>query len=457
MKLSVVIPCYNERHTIRAVVRAVRAAPFDTEIIVVDDGSTDGTRDLLKSMEEDVVVILQERNQGKGAALRRGFAEATGDIVIVQDADLEYDPSDYPRLIQPITDGYADVVFGSRFQGGPHRVHLFWHEIANRSLTLLSNLTTGLNLTDMETGYKVFKREVIQSIPLYSQRFGFEPEITAKVAKRRYRIYEVPIAYRGRDYDEGKKITWRDGVQALGQIAKYALTNDLDIDQQNLRSLEARPRYSKWLWRLLEPHIGQRVLEIGAGASGITRFLAGREYLLAAQSHPTYLRNLQERYRSWDGIEIAELDPAQNEWRGLPEAGFDTVVAAHVLEHLEDDTALLRNAYNTLQPGGRAILVVPGAPGAYGTIDEAMGRRRRYRRQDLTDRLTSAGFELVSCQSFDLFGLAAWYAGGQLLHRRTIPRMSVGLQDLLIPIQSRLEAMAPPRFGLSLLAVGQKP
>ena len=227
MKLSIVIPCYNEVGTIRSIVDRVRAAPVaDKEIIIVDDCSRDGTRDLLRTEIAPLVakIIYHEVNQGKGAALRTGFAAVTGDVVIIQDADLEYDPNEYPRLLAPIERGQADVVFGSRFAGGDaHRVVYFWHMVGNKFLTLLSNMCTNLNLTDMETCYKVFKREVIQQITIEENRFGFEPEITAKVAKLDVVIYEVGISYYGRTYKEGKKIGWRDGVRALYAILKYNL------------------------------------------------------------------------------------------------------------------------------------------------------------------------------------------------------------------------------------------
>jgi glycosyltransferase involved in cell wall biosynthesis len=224
-KLSVVIPVYNERPWIRELLARVRAVPIPKEVIVVDDCSTDGTRDLLAELESDEVhVYYQPHNQGKGAALREGFRHATGDVVLVQDADLEYDPAEYPRLIQPILDDQADVVFGSRFTGDNHRVLYFWHYVANKALTTLSNMFTNLNLTDMETCYKVFRREVLAGINLKSNRFGFEPEITAKVARRRgpaWRIYEVPISYSGRTYEEGKKIGLKDAVNAFFCIVRY--------------------------------------------------------------------------------------------------------------------------------------------------------------------------------------------------------------------------------------------
>jgi glycosyltransferase involved in cell wall biosynthesis len=237
--LSVVIPVYNEVHSIAEIVRQVRAVPIPKQIILVDDCSKDGTTELLRgwqTTQPDLTIRFHEKNQGKGAALRTGFGHATGQIVIVQDADLEYDPTEYPRLIQPIVEGKADVVYGSRFIGDTHRVLYFWHSLVNKGLTMLSNMFTDLNLTDMEVCYKVFRKEVIQGIRLKSDRFGFEPEVTAKVARfhvpategrpaRKCRIFEMPVSYNGRDYKEGKKIGWKDGVQALYCIVRYALAD----------------------------------------------------------------------------------------------------------------------------------------------------------------------------------------------------------------------------------------
>lgn len=222
MKLSVVIPVYNEAGTIREIIQRVLAAPSEKEVIVVDDGSTDGTREILRrEAPNGVVVLFQDSNRGKGAALRAGFQKVTGDIVLVQDADLEYDPAEYPRLLKPIVDGRADVVYGSRFSGETHRVLFFWHYVGNRFLTMLSNMLTNLNLSDMETCYKVFRADILKRLVLRSNRFGFEPEFTAKVARLRCRIYEVPVSYHGRGYESGKKITWKDGITAIGCIVWY--------------------------------------------------------------------------------------------------------------------------------------------------------------------------------------------------------------------------------------------
>jgi glycosyltransferase involved in cell wall biosynthesis len=237
MKLSIIVPVYNEKETVRDCLTRVVQAPFDKEIIVVDDASTDGTQDILKSIQDprtlvssadspapcQMKCIFKEHNEGKGAAVNTAMSQVTGDITLIQDADLEYSPTDYPKLVQPILDGNADVVYGSRFTGGPQRVFLFWHFLGNKLLTLLVNICADINLSDMETGYKVFRTEALKKISLKAKRFDFDPEITIKVAQRGLRIYEVPISYAGRDYKEGKKIGWKDGFAAIGAILRYSI------------------------------------------------------------------------------------------------------------------------------------------------------------------------------------------------------------------------------------------
>jgi glycosyltransferase involved in cell wall biosynthesis len=267
VRLSVVVPIYNEVGTVETLLRRVRDVPLWLEVIAVDDGSTDGTRDLLASLEETLIdtLVMHEHNQGKGAALRTGFKHATGDVVVVQDADMEYDPFEFPLLLKPILSGKADAVYGSRFLGGPHRVLFFWHSIGNRFLTLLSNMFTDLNLTDMETCYKMVRRELLHELPLTANRFGIEPELTARLAQAKARIYEVPISYDGRSYEDGKKIGWKDGVSALWFILKYNLVGPK-------ATRWSVPEVSSWNTpeRLSSISVGPEPVAVNDGASQAT-------------------------------------------------------------------------------------------------------------------------------------------------------------------------------------------
>src|SRR5947207_3305959 len=343
--LSVIVPCYNERATVAELLRRVREVPIDKEIIVIDDVSTDGSRDVVAALAKqypEIRQLLQPVNQGKAAATRGGIDEARGDIVIIQDADLEYDPEEYPKLVQPILDGHADVVFGSRFEGYPRRVMLYWHRLGNTFLTFLSNATTNLDLTDMETCYKVFRREVIQSIKLRSNRFGIEPEVTAKVARRGYRVYEVPISYYGRDYWEGKKINWKDGFSAIWTILKYGLFDDPESEPatyRTIRRLDSLKRYNQWIWERLRPFVGQRVLEVGAGSGTMTRFLYGRELIVATDKETPYIDRLRNAFRRRPGIIVERCDLDSDGALGLSRYAFDTVTCINVLEHTEDALA----------------------------------------------------------------------------------------------------------------------
>ena len=463
MKLSVVIPAYNEIQTIREIVKLVSDVPVDKEILIVDDGSTDGTREILKEMDgkNGVRVFLQPVNQGKGAAVSLGFRYATGDVVVVQDADLEYDPKEYVKLLSPIEDGHADVVYGSRFLGGgPRRVLYFWHTVGNRFLTLASNMFTNLNLTDMETCYKMFRREVVQSMTIESPRFGIEPEITAKVARRGYRIYEVPISYYGRTYEEGKKIGWKDAFSALWTIVKHAFREAEDpenVGHVTLARMAKLEPYNRWLADRFRGALGRRVLEIGAGFGNMTRQLLGRELVVASDLDPVALEYLRGTFRGEPEVRIASYrfpvtEDQRSEIRAL---GIDTVVCLNVLEHIEDDAGALADFYALLPSGGRVVLIVPALARLYGTLDEHLRHFRRYEKDELAEKLRAAGFAVEDCRFLNRPGIVGWYVNGKILRRRVLPSGQLAAFRLALPLLRR-EETNPPSTGMSLLAIGRK-
>ena len=459
--LSVIVPCYNERATVAELLRRVREVPIDKEIVVIDDQSTDGSRDIVARLAQqwpEIRQIIQPVNQGKGAAIRRGIEEARGDIVLIQDADLEYDPDDYPRLVQPIIDGHADAVFGSRFEGYPRRVMLFWHRLGNTFLTFLSNATTNLDLTDMETCYKVFRRDVIQSIKLQSNRFGIEPEITAKLAKRGYRIFEVPIAYYGRDYWEGKKINWKDGFSALWTILKYGLFHDPASEPRTFTQVRRRSRltrYNRWVWDRIKPYVGDRVLEIGGGSGAMTRFFYGRELVVATDRETAYVDRLRNAFRRRPGVIVERADIESDDVLQLARYNVDTVTCINVLEHTADDVAALRRAHQILPSGGRVIVFVPAGKRLFGSIDQGIGHQRRYEKGELVEKLQQAGFEVEHVSFQNRIAKMAWWLNAKVLGRKALPSGQSRVFDRLVPLFRSLEG-DNPSTGLSLIAVGRK-
>jgi glycosyltransferase involved in cell wall biosynthesis len=460
--LSVVIPCYNEISTISQILRRVADQPIVHEIIVVDDRSKDGTREVLEEISAawpdsrpPLKIIYQSVNRGKGAALRTGFSQATGILTIVQDADLEYDPREYAKLVQPILEGDADVVYGSRFAGFPRRVLYFWHSLGNHFLTMLSNMMTNLNLTDMETCYKVFKTEILQSIPLRSDRFGFEPEITAKIAKLGCRIYEVPISYRGRSYAEGKKIGWKDGVQALWIILKYWLINDLGVGrgELTLKLLQKASRYNGWVYQMLRPYLGRDILEVGSGIGNMTRYFLGHGRVTASDISPFCIRELKRSFAEYESVNVRTLDISRNSY---PELGiYDTIVCLNVLEHIENDVLALRNMHSLLKPGGRLLLYVPANPRLYCEIDRGVGHYRRYLIDELAGKMKQAGFRVSHSRHHNILGALGWWIKGKALGKKMIGATDVSGFDLLMPLV-RLQDRMDSRFALSILAVGEK-
>jgi glycosyltransferase involved in cell wall biosynthesis len=468
LRLSVVIPCYNEIYTIREVLRRVAARPEVQEIIVVDDGSTDGTRERLREFEAAraeagaarpaVRVVYKEKNEGKGAALVCGFRQATGDVVLIQDADLEYDPSDYPKLLAPIADGRADVVYGSRFMSGERNVLLFWHTVANRILTLISNIFTNLNLTDVWTCYKVFRAEIIGRIPLKSRGFNFEAEVTIKLAKLGCRITEVPIRYAGRTAAEGKKIRFKDAVIGFWTTLMtwaWGDLGDLAVGEQTLRVMATAGRYNQLMRDMFAPHLGRRVVEIGAGVGNISRFLLDRDQVTLTDADPIYVRYLRRQYQGWSYVSVRQFDLLKTDADALS-GKFDTAVCFNVVEHINDDATALANLRRLLEPGGRLLLIVPAHMWLFGSLDEHLGHFRRYEKEELAAKLAAAGFELERADYYNPIAVPGWYVNGKWLKRRVIPNFQMALFDRLTPLV-RLSMGSELTFGLSLFAVARRP
>jgi glycosyltransferase involved in cell wall biosynthesis len=467
MKLSILMPVYNERTVVEKCIALVLAAPLpeniERELIIVDDCSTDGTFQILKRLAEGIPEIRlyrQEKNSGKGAAVRTAVSKATGDFAIVQDADLEYDPSEYPRLLQPLLDGHADAVFGSRYLAGQQtRVLPFWHSMINQFLTLASNMFCNLNLTDMETCYKVFRTDLLKSIPIRSDRFGFEPEITMKSAKRKFRIYEVPISYHGRTYEEGKKIGWKDGVKALGVILKFWLIDDLyaaPYGRGVLNNLTGTPQYLSWLARKLRPHLGDTVLEIGAGIGNITARLMSRRVLyVAAEKDPLHLHALRNRFLRTPNVVVQQLDPERLEEIAPMEQCFDTVLCLNVLEYLSEPEPVVQALEAALKPGGRMVILVPQGPALYGSLDRRLGHKRRYRPDETRRLLEQNGFRVEELHQFNKAGTLPWWMYGRIFGSGNINKPVLKVFDKTVWLWRRIDPLLPWP-GLSLIVVARK-
>jgi glycosyltransferase involved in cell wall biosynthesis len=463
--LSVLIPVYNEARTLRTIIRRVLESPvgLPMELVCVDDGSRDGSPEILDALaaaDPRIRVIRQPRNMGKGAAIITAIRHMRGDIGLIQDADLEYDPSDYPALVAPILEGKADAVFGSRFASASQRkILLYWHGVANHFLTWLTNILNDINLTDMETCYKAVRADILKQTPLYSQRFGIEPELTTKLAQWNIRLYEVPISYHGRSVAEGKKIGWKDAVSAVWTLLKYRFIDDRFTTHDGyyvLQSMRRARGLNRWILDEFRQYIGQRVLEAGCGIGNFTELLLDRDRLVCVDNDPLYVEMANWRLGHLENVVTLERDLASTEtYTELASEHLDTIVCLNVLEHIAPDEQVLRAYHDVLEPGGHAIILVPAHMSLYGPCDEALGHVRRYTQTELHSKMQAAGFEVVMMEEFNRLGVPGWYLNKKLGRRDLNPRQ-MRLFEWLLPVAKGMEALKLGR-GLSLIGVGRKP
>ena len=466
LKLSVLTPVFNERFLVEASIRRIldlrHPILTDMQLIIVDDGSTDGTWEVLQKVVRGnprVTLLRHETNRGKGAAIRTAVAHAQGDVCLVHDADLEYNPEDIPSLLEPFVEEGADAVFGSRYMAAPYRRALMHrHTLLNRFLTAVSNWFTDLHLTDVETCYKAVRTPLLKSIPLRSNDFRIEVELTSKLAKRRARVFEVPIRYVPRSYEEGKKIRGKDALLAILAMIRFAAVDDIyqsdEYGSQILSVLEGAPRFNRWLGSILRPHVGHRVLEIGAGLGTLTGQFIPRDHYLASDINPNYLHYLRSFSLGKPYLEVARINAEEARDFSGRENRFDTVVMVNVLEHVDEERTL-QNVASTLVDGGRLVVLVPQCPRLYGTLDEALEHRLRYTPKKLERALEQAGLSVNCMFEFNKFSVPGWWVNGKVLRRRVFSRLQLKLVDLLVPFVRVFDRWLPWR-GLSLVAVAEK-
>ncbi|HJQ96614.1 MAG TPA: glycosyltransferase [Acidimicrobiia bacterium] len=460
--LSVLMPVHNEGRTLRTIIGRVLAiqAPVEVELICVDDGSTDNTWDVLVEMslaDSRVIPVRHQHNRGKGAALRTAIGRMTGSVAVIQDADLEYDPADIPRLIAPILDGRADAVYGSRFTASAERrVLLFWHSLGNQLITLVSNTLNDLNLTDIETGYKAFRADLLSRIRLTADRFGIEPEITARLAQWRARIYEVPISYHGRTYEEGKHIGWKDGIEALRLMLKYRFVDTRFVaDSEHLarQNLIRSQGVRQWVLSEFGPDVGRRVVEVMPGPGLTSSLLLDKARLVLAENQSFYLETLQRRYGHLENVSVV-ANTGEELRLTCEKAEIDTIICFDALQRERDPTALLSSLADCLPRDGRLLIHVPQDPDIFGRLDMKLGHTQRFTKQSLTKAISDAGLEVRWIRDFNRLGRQFWRVQGK--KRETISMVESRLVGIGLPLAKLVDRVRVGR-GLSLLAIAVKP
>jgi glycosyltransferase involved in cell wall biosynthesis len=464
-KLSVIMPVFNERHTLHKIVSKVLSAEvkLDIELLVVDDGSTDGSASILAELashEPRIVPLYHERRRGKGVALKTAIARMSGDIAVIQDADLEYDPGDYGRLLEPFFTCEADAVLGSRFAGHPRRVLLFWHSVASRCLTWLSNCINDTNLSDIGCGLKAVRADTLRNLRLESSGFEIDAELTARLSQWGGPIFEVPVSYSGRTYQQGKKIKKSDALRTLYQIVRSGLWDTRFTPHDGfyiLTSVSKAERFNRWTLERVSQYFGERMLEAGAGVGNLSQLLLERERLVLADYEPLYISRLHQRLGYCQHVRIVQADLTDDSSLApLRDERIDTILSSNVLEHIEHDMPVMQRFFQLLEPGGHGIIIVPASPALYTPIDAALGHFRRYTQDELREKMQSVGFEVVHLSQFNRLGGLAWFISGRILRSRRLKPSQMIWFDRLLWLAKPLERLLPVP-GTSVIIVGRKP
>jgi len=470
--LSILVPVFNEQHLVYTSLQRLKILDSSSnlervEVIVVDDCSKDDSPRMLERFKKEQtgepgskiqwMFLRHDANRGKGRAIKTALERATCELSVIHDADLEYHPKDLLQIVNVFVQEEADAVYGSRFAGGELRRILFYrHEIGNKFLTFLSNLVTNLNLTDMETCYKAVRTPLLKSIPIESNDFRIEPELTIKLAKRRARIFEVPISYSGRTYEEGKKINWRDGILALIAILKFACSDRIypqDVYGSHILARWGRAsNMNAWIADSIRNYCGSRLLEIGSGLGNLTRRLIPRTRYVASDNNPLYLRELEAFSKNHPYMKTSFCDVRDSASIPRLEEGYDTVICLNVIENVEDDRAALKNLRNVLVEGGKAIVVLPQGQWNFGTLDEGLGHKRRYSKRALQDLAKSCGFSVKAIVELNRAASFAWFINGKILRRRVFGLAQMWLFNLLTPVFRLIDPIVPLP-GLMLVGV----
>ncbi|MBV8569538.1 MAG: glycosyltransferase [Acidobacteriaceae bacterium] len=470
VRLSILIPVYNEANSIAAVLERIVTANSDYfhaekiawDVIVVDDGSQDDSYGTVQefSLANPTVLlrlIRHKTNRGKGAAIRTALAYTHSDFCLIQDADFEYDPAEYPKLLRPLIAGDADVVLGSRTINTVERHPFsFSQAVANRAITRFAGIAAGLDLSDVETGYKAFRTSLAQTVPLHSDGFGLDPELIVQFSKRHAKIVEVPVSYRGRTHEEGKKIGPADAVAAFGAMLRAWLFSGAHTDPATdmLVAMSNAKRFNRWMADTISPWVVGEVLELGAGIGNLTVFLSSRQHrYVATDTDCESLHELQSRTRYRPNVTVSLCDFSSPDAIVRFRQSADTVVCLNVLEHVTDDIAGLENIHASLRPGGTAIILVPQGPEVFGSMDEVLNHKRRYTAAELRDKMSAAGFQIAELTPFNRVTWPGWYLNSRLLRRRRLSRLQLRLFDLLVPLWRRIDDRLPWP-ATSLIAVG---